>query len=102
MWENLGFRNLGFWGLGRFIMFLLISFSRFQYFNLHFGSLIHWSAKLVLGTQNTSALTFFVLVRDAKIDLFTHFRLFPIIMWHISKIKPRFVQYAKIIKKVKT
>ena len=44
---GLEFRDLGFgqfiWdlGFGQFILFLLISFKTFQYFNLHFGSLTH-------------------------------------------------------------
>ena len=87
----LGFWGFGIWGFGRFILFLLISFSRFQYFNLHFGSLKHCFTNLVLEIQYNLSLIFSVLIRDIKLIYFTHFRLFPIIVGHISKIKPKFV-----------
>ena len=58
IWDGLGFGDLGFWGFGRFILFLLISFSRFQYFHLHFGLLTHCFTELVLDIQNILSLIF--------------------------------------------
>ena len=65
-----GFGGFGILGFGRFILLLLISLSRFQYFNLHFGSLTHCFKELVLDIQNILSLIFSVLIRDVKIDLF--------------------------------
>ena len=85
----------GFGGLAGLFLFLIISFSRFQYFNLQFGSLRLCFTNLVSEIQdNFSNISVFI--RDIKRDYFTHFRLSPIILGHISKFKPRFVQYAKI------
>ena len=86
----------GFWGFGQFILFLIISFSRFQYFNLHFGSLKLCFTNLVLEIQDNLSLIFLSSLEISNLIYFTHFRLSPIIMGHISKFKPRFVQYAKI------
>ena len=86
----------GFWGFGQFILFLIISFSRFQYFNLHFGSLKLCFTNLVLEIQDNLSLIFLSSLETSNLIYFTHFRLFPISMGHISKFKPRFVQYAKI------
>ena len=79
----------------RFILFLIISFSRFQYFNLHFGSLKLCFTNLVLEIQDNLSLIFLSSLEISNLIYFTHFRLSPIIMGHISKFKPRFVQYAK-------
>ena len=96
MWAYLGFGDSGFWGFGQFILFLIISFSRFQYFNLHFGSLKLCFTNLVLEIQNNLSLIFLSSLEISNLIYFTHFRLSSIIMGHISKFKPRFVQYAKI------
>ena len=77
----------GFWGFGRFILFLIISFSRFQYFNLHFGSLILCFTNLVLEIQDNLSLIFLSSLEISNLIYFTHFRLSPIIMGHISKIQ---------------
>ena len=93
---------LGFGGLAGLFLFLLISFSRFQYFNLPLGSLKHCFTNLVLEIQYNLSLIFLYLLEISKLIYFTHFRLFPIIMGHISKIRLKFVQYAKIIINPKT
>ena len=77
-------------------LFLIISFSRFQYFNLHFGSLKLCFPNLVLEIQDNLSLIFLSSLEISNFFYFTHFRLSPIIMGHISKFKPTFVQYAKI------
>ena len=87
---------LGFGGLAIFFLFLIISFSRFQYFNLHFGSLKLCFTNLVLEIRDNLSLIFLSSLDISNLIYFTHFRLFPIIKGHISKFKPRFVQYAKI------
>ena len=87
-----------FWGFGRFILFLIISFSRLQYFNLHFGSLNFCGRNLVLEIQDNLSLIFLSSLEISNLIYFSHFRLSPIIMGHISKFKPRFVQYAKTIR----
>ena len=96
IWAYLGFGDSAFWGFGRFILFLIISFSRFQHFNLHFGSLKLCFTILVLEIQDNLSLILLSSLEISKLIYFTHFRLSPIIMGHISKFKPRFVQYAKI------
>ena len=87
---------LGFGGLASLFLFLIISFSRFQYFNLHFGSLKLCFTNLVLEIQDNLSLIFLSSLEISNLISFTHFRLSPIIMGHISKFKPKFVQYAKI------
>ena len=91
MWAYLGF---GDWA-GLFL-FLIISFSRFQYYNLHFGSLKLCFTKLALEIQDNLSLIFLSSLEISNLIYITHFRLSPIIMGDISKFKPRFVQYAKI------
>ena len=82
-----GFGDLGFWGLAGLSLFLIISFSRFQYFNLHFGSLKLCFTNLVLEIQDTLSLIFLSSLEISNLIYFTHFRLSPIIMGHISKIQ---------------
>ena len=77
----------GFWGFGRFILFLIISFSRFQYFNLHFGSLKLCFTNLVLVIQDNLSLIFLSSLEISNLICFTHFRLSPIIISHVSKIQ---------------
>ena len=89
LWRSTGALNC--W----FILFLIISFSRFQYFDLHFGSLKLCFTNLVLEIQDNLSLIFLSSFEISTLIYFTHFRLSPIIMGHISKFKPRFVQYAK-------
>ena len=89
LWRSTGTLNC------RFILFLIISFSRFQYFNLHFGSLKLCFTNLVLEIQDNLSLIFLSSLEISNLIYFTHFRPSPIIMGHISKFKPRFVQYAK-------
>ena len=89
LWRSTGTLNC------RFILFMIISFSRFQYFNLHFGSLKLCFTNLVLEIQDNLSLIFLSSLQMSNLIYFTHFRLSPIIMGHISKFKPRFVQYAK-------
>ena len=72
-------------------LFLIISFSRFQYFNLHFGSLKLCFTNLVLEIQDNLSLIFVSSLEISNLIYFTHFRLSPIIMGDISKFKPRFV-----------
>ena len=86
----------GFGGLAGLFLFPIISFSRFQYFNFHFGSLKLCFTNLVLEIQDNLSLIFLSSLEISNLIYFTHFRLCPIIMGHISKFKPRFVQYAKI------
>ena len=90
----LGIRGFG--GLAGLFLFLIISFSRFQYFNLHFGSLKLCFTNLVLEIQDNLSLIFLSSLDISNLIYFTHFRLSQIIMGHISKFKPTFVQYAKI------
>ena len=71
----------------RFLLFLIISFSRFQYFNLHFGSLKICFTNLVLEIQDNLSLIFLSSLEISNLIYFTHFRLSPIIMGHISKIE---------------
>ena len=89
LWRSTGTLNC------RFILFLIISFSRFQYFNLHFGSLKLCFTNLVSEVQDNLSLIFLSSLEISNLIYFTHFRLSPIIMGHISKFKRRFVQYAK-------
>ena len=96
MWAYLGSGDLGFGGLASLFLFLIISFSRFQYFSLHFGSLKLCFTNLVLEIQDNLSLIFLSSLEISNLIYFTHFRLSPIIIGHISKFKPRFVQYAKI------
>ena len=89
----------GFWGFEVFaslFLFLIISFNRCQYFNLHFGSLKLCFINLVLDIQDNLSLIFLSSLEISNLIYFYHFRLSPIIMGHISKFKARFVQYAKI------
>ena len=74
----------GFWGFSWFILFLIISFGRFQYFNLHFGSLKLCFTNLVLEIQDNLSLIFLSSLEISNLIYFTHFRL-SIIMGHISK-----------------
>ena len=90
----LGIRGFG--GLAGLFLFLIISFSRFQYFNLHFGSLKLCFTNLVLEIQDNLSLIFLSSLEIPNLIYFIHFRLSSIIMGDISKFKPRFVQYAKI------
>ena len=96
MWAYLGFGDSGFGGLAGLFSFLIISFSRFQHFNLHFGSSKLCFTNLVSEIQDNLSLIFLSSLEISNLIYFTHFRLSPIIMGHISKFKPRFVQYAKI------
>ena len=89
LWRSSGTLNC------RFILFLIVSFSRFQYFNLHFGSLKLCFTNLVLEIQDNLSLIFLSSLEISNLIYFTHFRLSPIIIGHISNFKPRFVQYAK-------
>ena len=77
----------GFWGFGWFILFLIISFSRFQYFNLHFGSLKLCFTNMVSVIQDNLSLIFLSSLEISNLIYFTHFRLSLIIMGHISKIQ---------------
>ena len=77
MWAYLGFGDSGFWGLGRFIFVLIISFSRFQYFNIHFGSLKLCFTNLVLEIQDNLSLIFLSSLGDIKLDLFYLFSAIP-------------------------
>ena len=78
------------------LLFLIISFSRFQYFNLHFGSLKLCFTNLVLEIQDNLSLIFLSSLEISNLIYFTHFRLSPIIMGHISKFKARFVQFVLV------
>ena len=78
LWQSTGTLNC------RFILFLIISFSRFQYFNLHFGSLKLCFTNLVLEIQDNLSPIFLSQLEISNLIYFTHFRLSPIIMGHIS------------------
>ena len=56
-----------------------------------------------IGFRNSKFVisNFSLLILDIKIDSFSQFRFVPLTMGHSSKIKPRFVQYTKIIIKSK-
>ena len=84
MWACLGFRDLEFWGFGRFILFLIISFSRFQYFNLHFGSLKLCFTNLVLEIQDNLSLIFLSSLEISNLIYFIHFR-YPPSLWVLSQ-----------------
>ena len=77
MWAYLGFGDSGFWGFHWFILFLIISFSRFQYFNLHFGSLKLCFTNLVSEIQDNLSLIFLSSLEISNLMYFTHFRLSP-------------------------
>ena len=83
MWAHLGFWDSGFGGLAGLFLFLIISFSRFQCFNLHFGSLKLCFTNLVLEIQDNLSLIFVSSLEISNLIYFTHFRLCPIIMGHI-------------------
>ena len=70
-----------------FILFLIISFSRFQYFNLHFGSLKLCFTNLVLEIHDNLSLIFLSSLEISNLIYFTHFQLSPIIMGHTSKLQ---------------
>ena len=79
MWAYLGFGDSGFWGFGglaSLFLFLIISFSRFQYFNLHFGSLKLCFTNLVLEIRDNLFLIFLSSLDISNLIYFTHFRLF--------------------------
>ena len=86
---------LGFGGLAGLFLFLIISFSRFQYFNLHFGSLKLCFTNLVLEIQDNLSLIFLSSLEMSNLIYFTHLRLSSIIMGHISKFKPRLSNIPK-------
>ena len=67
---------LGFGGLAGLFLFLIISFRRFQYFNLHSSSLKLCFTNLVLEIQDNLSLIF-VFIRDIKLDLFYSFSAIP-------------------------
>ena len=69
LWRSTGTLNC------RFILFLIISFSRFQYFNLHFGSLKLCFTNLVLEIQDILSLIFLSSLEISNLIYFTHFRL---------------------------
>ena len=52
-------------------------FSRFQYFNFHFGSLKLCFTNLVLEIQDNLSLIFLSSSEISNLIYFTHFRLFP-------------------------
>ena len=69
----------GFWGFGvlgglaSLFLFLIISFSRFQYFNLQFGSLKLCFTNLVLEIQDNLSLIFLSSLEIPNLIYFTHF-----------------------------
>ena len=67
----------GFGGLASLILFLIISFSRFQCFNLHFGSLKLCFTNLVLEIQDNLSLIFLSLLEISNLIYFTHFSAIP-------------------------
>ena len=71
LWRSTGTLNC------RFVLFLIISFSRFQYFSLYFGSLKLCFTNLVLKFQDNLSLFFSVFIRDIKLDLFYSFSAIP-------------------------
>ena len=82
LWRSTGTLNC------RFILFLIISFSRFQYFNFHFGSLKLCFTNLVLEIQDNLSLIFLSSLEISNLIYFTHFRLSPIIMGHLKNSSP--------------
>ena len=77
MWATWVLGDSGFWGFGRFILFLIISFSRFQYFNLRFGSLKLCFTNLVLEIQDNISLIFLSSLEISNLIYFTHFWISP-------------------------
>ena len=65
-------------------LFLIISFSRFQYFNLYFGSLKLCFTNLVSEIQDNLSLIFLSSLEISNLIYFTHFRLSPS-LWVISQ-----------------
>ena len=63
----------GFGGLASLFLFLIISFSRFQYLNLHFGLLKLCFTNLVLEIQDNLSLIFLSSLEISKLDLFYSF-----------------------------
>ena len=72
MWAYLG---LG--GLASLFLFLIISFSRFQFFNLHFVSLKLCFTNLVLEIQDNLSLIFLSSLEISNLIYFTHFSAIP-------------------------
>ena len=71
----LGIRGFG--GLSGLFLFLIISFSRFQFFNLHFGSLKLCFTNLVLEIQDNLSLIFLSSLEISNLIYFTHFSAVP-------------------------
>ena len=71
----LGIRGFG--GLAGLFFFLIISFRRRQYFNLHFGSLKLCFTNLVLEIQDNLSLIFLSSLEISNLIYFAHFRLTP-------------------------
>ena len=71
----LGIRGFG--GLASLFLFLIISFSRFQFFNLHFGSLKLCITNLVLEIQDNLSLSFLSSLEISNLIYFTHFSAIP-------------------------
>ena len=94
MWDWLGFGDLGLWPVNFVSAHFLLQISIFQSSFWFVNTLLYRT-----GSRYSEYFIYYfsVLIRDIKIDLFFSFSAVPIIMGHISKIKPRFVQYAKII-----
>ena len=67
----------GFGGLASIFLFLIISFSRFQYFNLHFGSLKLCFTNLFLEIQDNLSLILLSSLEISNLIYFTHFRAIP-------------------------
>ena len=68
-------------------LFLIISFGRFQYFDLDFGSLKLCFTNLVLEIQDNLFLIFLSSLEISNLIYFAHFRLSPIIMGSYLKIQ---------------
>ena len=97
----------GFWGFGVLGVWpvyfvLIIPFSRFQYFNLQFGSLMLCFTNLVLEIQDNLSLIFLSSLEISNLIHFTHFRLSPIIMGHISKIQAQVCPICQNLSQSKT
>ena len=67
----------GFGGLAGLFLFMIISFSRFQFFNLHFGSLKLCFTNLDLEIQDNLSLIFLYSLEISNLIYFSHFSAIP-------------------------
>ena len=79
LWQSTGTLNC------QFMLFLIISFSTFQYFNLHFGSLKLCFTNLVLEIQDNLSLIFLSSLEISNLFFFLLIFGYPPSLWVISQ-----------------